>query len=73
MSPATCRSCGKPVVWMVTKLEKSIPVEPYSLSPDDRALLEEQPSKGKLVFDSKRHISHFARCPNAKTHRKKKS
>ena len=71
-SHARCRSCNAPIVWMLTSSGKSIPVEPSSLSFGDQALINELPRGGKLVFDAKRHKSHFARCPKANEHRKKK-
>lgn len=73
MSNARCRSCDAPIIWMVTSSGKSIPVEPSSITFGERQLLDEMPREGRLVFDPKRHKSHFARCPKAKEHRKKKA
>lgn len=71
MSRALCRSCNAPILWMTTAAGKSIPVEPSSISPEEAEMLAELPRGGKLMFDSTRHKSHFARCPKAKEHRKK--
>ena len=55
-----CRSCGKAMIWMTTKLGKSMPIDAESYT------------AGDLEFDAAKHRSHFATCPNADRHRKKK-
>jgi hypothetical protein len=49
-------SCGKPIVFVVTKRGKRMPVEPL-----DRT------ANGKQV---RRGESHFAHCPHAALHRR---
>ena len=57
---ANCRSCGAEIIWLKTKAGKNMPVD----LPHPGAI------EADTVFDSDRHISHFARCPNADEHRK---
>jgi hypothetical protein len=50
-------------MWMKTKAGKNIPVDYATVPPD----------QGQLIFDQEAgHISHFATCPNADKHRKRK-
>lgn len=56
-----CRSCKASIVWLWTKNDKKAPVNADSLAVTDDKLTE---------FDPKRHISHFATCPNAARYRK---
>ncbi len=56
-----CTSCGAAIVWFRTKNGKGMPVDEATTKPTDR---EEQ-------LDLKRHISHFATCPNADQHRRR--
>lgn len=58
MNGAKCRSCQRPIVWLRTATGKSMPADASSVGPDDG------------LFDPKKHISHFATCPNADKHRK---
>lgn len=53
-----CRSCKAPIVWLKTAKDKPMPVNADSVHPGDMAL-----ELGK-------HVSHFATCPDANTHRK---
>jgi len=46
---------------MKTTAGKNIPVDPDSVDDED-----------ETDFDPKRHISHFATCPNVNQHRKRK-
>ena len=57
-----CRSCQAPIVWMKTKLGKSMPVD----------ATESKFESGDKEYDPTRHVSHFATCPNAAKHRKSK-
>lgn len=56
-----CSSCGAPIVWFRTKNGKRMPVDEAST----------QPADAEHQLDLKRHISHFATCPNANQHRRK--
>lgn len=53
-----CSSCRARIVYLVTATGKNMPVEADTVEPTDEE------------FDSKRHESHFAKCPNANQHRK---
>lgn len=53
-----CVSCGAAIVWFITKNLKRMPVDASSVDPADTKL------------DLKKHISHFATCPNAAKHRR---
>lgn len=58
-----CSSCGRPVVWLVMKRTgKRNPCDPtlYTVSRGDQVI-----AKGR--------VSHFATCPNAAKHRKKRT
>lgn len=54
-----CTSCGATITWMVTNTGAAMPVDG---APEQN---------GK--FDHKKHVSHFATCPNAARHRKTKA
>lgn len=56
----SCSSCGAAIVWFRTKSGKRMPVDATSTLPTD----------AEHQLDLKRHISHFATCPNAPQHRK---
>ena len=55
-----CRSCGKPIIWMDTASGKNMPIDADTYTPGD------------AVFDAKKHRSHFATCPKADMHRKRR-
>lgn len=56
----SCRSCSAPIIWMKTTNFKRIPVDYDSV-------------KGmELMFEPGTHVSHFATCPNASKHRKRR-
>lgn len=52
-----CRGCGKEIIFMPTKGGKFMPVDLETYD-------------GTTLFDSKRHVSHFATCPKGKEFRK---
>lgn len=56
---AICRSCGARGVWMRTARGKNILVELASTTE------AEQKGGAHRLFDPKRHVAHFAKCPNA--------
>ena len=56
-----CVSCGAEIQWLKTEAGNRMPVDAGQLS-----------AVGATVFDPKTMISHFATCPNAAQHRKKK-
>lgn len=55
---AYCRSCGDPIVWIVTNAGKNMPVDAGTIEAGDE------------VFVPERHRSHFATCVHAAHHRK---
>ncbi len=62
MAPETkpCRACGKPLVFLRTHKNTSMPVDAGTVS----ATAD--------VFDPKVHTSHFATCPQADKFRKRR-
>lgn len=62
---ARCRSCSAPIVWMKTINDKNIPVDPDGIDEADLEWRGDHP-----LFDQKEHVSHFATCPHAKSHRR---
>ena len=55
-----CGSCKAEIVWLMTKNLRPMPTDAATVKPED------------TQFDEKRHKSHFATCPNAAQHRKRK-
>ncbi len=53
-----CKSCLARIVWFKTATGKNMPVDAETVEADDEEL------------DLSRHVSHFATCPNANTHRR---
>lgn len=70
MRPAACRSCGAPIVWVVSaKTGKSlpldaVPVETGNVSIDDAGRAHVGKPKLPLETDD-RYMSHFVTCPEA--------
>ena len=57
-----CRKCMAPVVWMVTRGMRNIPVNLESVDPAKPLELD----GAEPVFDTEAgHIAHFATCPFA--------
>jgi hypothetical protein len=54
-----CGSCQAKIIWLLTKNLKPMPVDADAVLPAD------------TKYDHKRHVSHFATCPNAAHHRRK--
>lgn len=55
-----CKSCSANIVWFHTLAGKKMPVDESSTQPTDSA----------HQLDLKRHVSHFATCPNSAKHRR---
>jgi hypothetical protein len=55
-----CRSCNAKIIWFKTKDWRNMPVDADTVEANDTEL------------DLERHVSHFATCPNADKHRKKR-
>lgn len=73
-----CRSCGADVLW--AKTGKSMPIDPEPVE-DGNVLLYRTPQGLRVVVMSKgdhpdpgasRHTTHFATCPNAARHRRRR-
>jgi hypothetical protein len=56
-----CRSCRAQIIWFKTAAGKNMPVDADTVKPEDT---EYDPDEG--------HKSHFATCPNADQHRRRK-
>lgn len=55
-----CRSCNARIIWLKTKSGKNMPTDADTVS------------VGDTEFDpDSAHISHFATCPRADSHRKR--
>lgn len=71
---ATCKSCGAEVWWKLTKNDKRMPVDPVPSDQGNVQLVGDlaivltaeqlEQNTGPL------HRSHFATCPEAKSHRR---
>lgn len=73
----TCKSCGAKVIW--AKNEKSGKPMIFDVEPVDGGqwVVKEGVAyyvKKENVLDGKMrgHVSHFATCPNARSHRRKR-
>lgn len=73
---ANCRSCGAEIRWARTENGRNMPIEK---DPNGNIVLEDGGSAPLAVVvppdvapERTRWISHFAKCPNAAAHRKKK-
>jgi hypothetical protein len=56
---AHCKTCEAPIIWLRTTAGSSMPTDAETVGLED------------TVFDlKKKHISHFATCPEASFHRK---
>lgn len=78
MQQAKCRSCGAVIYWVRTEATDALmPIDAVPVDDGNVVLVNEKARymKGDL-FEAKtegpRYKSHFATCPNAKQHRKKK-
>lgn len=81
---AKCKSCGNPLIWVQLKSGKMHPCDPalvqFWANPNARGSVVTQ--QGEVVhcdFDGPLeemtdvgYISHFATCPNAAQHRRRK-
>lgn len=81
---ALCQSCGAPIEWALTHAGRNMPLD-AAPSPEPSNLLAWRDPNGRLQVrdvdgigstDAPSHArhatSHFATCPNADTHRKKR-
>lgn len=57
----TCRTCGAEIVWLKTGAGKNMPTDAETVT------------RGDTQFEEAAgHISHFATCPQAASHRRDK-
>lgn len=63
MPPASpwdrCQYCGAEMLWCLTSRGRFIPVDPSSLSGEDRELLERF---ARIPYRYGRHVTHFDSC-----------
>jgi hypothetical protein len=55
-----CSSCNAKIIWFKTAAGKNMPVDADTVEPEDDEL------------ELPRHIVHWATCPNANRHRKRR-
>lgn len=60
-------SCGNMIRFLKNSNNKAIPVVEVHLHADEVSALD---AGMEVLFDTDRHINHFAECPDAKKHRK---
>jgi hypothetical protein len=68
MTITECRSCKAPIIWAKTQGGKLMPLDSL---PQQRYVLEER-EEGTVAIYRPVFVSHFATCPNADQHRRKK-
>ncbi len=73
-----CRSCEAPIRWAVTGKGRRMPLDAQP-SPDGTIAVEPEDELGVIVgivrgvsTTQPRFVSHFATCPNAGGHRRKR-
>jgi hypothetical protein len=75
-----CRSCKKPIIWAITEKNRRIPLDPEPvadgnilLTPRGNFLAPLATVRFAVQLDNPlRYKSHFATCPNAAQHRRKR-
>lgn len=55
-----CKSCKAMIVYLETDAGRTMPVNADTVEPTH------------AKFDAKVHVTHFATCPNAKKHRRRR-
>lgn len=60
MNIAKCKSCGAEIVYLQTKKGNNIPCNANTVDSED------------VIYDSKKHRTHFSDCPDAIKFRKNK-
>lgn len=53
---SACKTCGAPIYWYKTAMNKNIPVEPASIN---------EKNKHSVQFNPRTMLSHFAKCYDA--------
>lgn len=73
---AECRSCGKPIEWVLTRNAKRMPLDAFPSMSGDFVIdtSDDIPVCRKATPEDvgryPHRTSHFATCPNATQHRK---
>lgn len=72
-----CRSCRKPVLWAITQKGARIPVDPEPVPNGNIELRDD--GNGEIRSTTvkpdpsvRKYVAHFATCPNANNHRRKR-
>ena len=68
-----CKSCGAPIVWVKTVKGHNMPLDPTPVAGGNIQILDN--GRAQIVSthpDVIRSVSHFATCPEAGAHRRKK-
>jgi hypothetical protein len=73
-----CRSCKASILWAVTEKGRRIPLEPTKTTRGNMEQVGTQGDGTMIVAvggkpETFRWLSHFAVCPGADTHRKRRS
>jgi hypothetical protein len=67
---AVCKSCGTPIEWARTEKGKRIPLDLRVRAENANLFLDDEGVVHYVAPGEGERISHFATCPNAKTHRR---
>jgi hypothetical protein len=70
MRTQICKKCPQEIIFLRTRDQRWDPVNVESLSDADKHELR---NNYKVLFDPKRHVSHFSNCPGAPGFRKQKT
>lgn len=67
-----CKSCGATIFWARTEAGKLIPINSEQVDGGNIVLMDNGNTAMVVQTDAatKRHVSHFATCPCAATHRR---
>lgn len=76
---STCDSCGAEIIWTITQKGKRMPVDATPIAPNGsgnvlitEGFLDDTPRSMVTDDGAGTHTSHFATCPNAAKHRKRR-
>lgn len=70
MNTVKCKKCPKEIIFLLSRNNKPVPVNPESLSEAD---LHELNHGYRVIFDPSKHVSHFVTCQHAAEFRKPKT
>lgn len=81
LRPSVCSSCGARVIWCKTVTGKNMPVDAEPVENGNLVIRKRGSNMLALVIKAEqredvegqpRYVSHFATCPNSRSHRKKR-